>query len=74
MRNKLERISREAKTNPDHPLYALQMQIEQLDSYNMDEVYSFFDAMQVPDGFYALTTSDEYGYWIEFYRVIPFAQ
>jgi hypothetical protein len=70
MKNKLQRVPREDKSNLDHPLHELFLQIEQLDSYDHEAVYSFFNAMQVPDGFYAITTTDEYGYWIEFYKLI----
>lgn len=53
-----------------HPLYELQQEINQLDNNSYEAVESFFDSMTTPPGFYAAITSDEWGYWITFFRPI----
>lgn len=56
--------------DPSHPCYALFRKIEDLDHEDMDRVYQFFEDMIVPEGFYAHTLRDKYGWWINFYKPI----
>lgn len=54
----------------DHPLYDLQQKINNLDCNDTDSVIRFFEQMTVPTGFYATTTQDEWGTWIQFMREV----
>jgi hypothetical protein len=58
----------EINENPAHPLYDLQQKINNLDCNDTDSVLRFFDQMTVPTGFYATTTQDEWGTWIQFMK------
>jgi len=53
-----------------HPLYALNLKIEDLDHTNMDRIYQFFEDMILPPGFYACVIRDEFGWWINFYKPV----
>lgn len=53
-----------------HPCYALSRKIEDLDHEDMDRVYQFYEDMLVPEGYYATTERDKYGYWINLYKPI----
>ena len=55
--------------NPDHPLHAIYNELDHTtDPEDQYSVETFFDAMSLPEGYYAAIIRDQMGYWITFFE------